>query len=369
MVNPLDLTRPEIRKLQAYESKQYAGVVKMDANENPFPWPAGMRQALFTEDIIFNRYPDSIAKELKAAIADYTGVNSDEILVGNGSDEVIQLILTTFGGVGKSVVLHPPTFGMYEAAACVSGTSVIRVPLREGLYLDTEGVLAAASSPEVSIIILCSPNNPTGTLFERVELLRLVRETGKIIIMDEAYAEFSGESIIDEINNYPNLLVMRTFSKAFALAGLRLGYLLGQAATIDLVNRVKQPFNVNVFTQRAGIIALNYLEQYRVQVEAIKAETTKLYEVLSDIPGFKVYSTQANFILFQPDAPDAWAEELFARGFLVRQMGDLPVLGKCLRLSVALPEENLAFIQALRAIASERRKQETSSGICLIGGE
>lgn len=353
-VDPLDFIRPEIRGLQAYKSKIYPGVVKMDANENPFPWPEGMRQAILNEEIAFNRYPDSSASELKTAIAGYAGVNSDQILLGNGSDEVIQLILATFGGVGKYVVLHPPTFGMYDAAACVSGTGVIRVPLREGLYLDVEGVLAAASSPEVSTIILCSPNNPTGTLFKRAELLRLVRETGKIIIMDEAYAEFSGESVIDEIKNYPNLLVMRTFSKAFALAGLRLGYLLGQAATIDLVNRVKQPFNVNVFTQRAGIIALSYLEQYREQIEILKAETAKLYEGLMKIPGFKVYPTQGNFILFQPDNPDVWAQELFAGGFLVRHMGELPVLGKCLRVSPGLPEENKAFIQALRDISSKR---------------
>ena len=187
-----------------------------------------------------------------------------------------------------------------------------------------------------------------------MELLRLVSETGKIIIMDEAYAEFFGESIIDEIINYPNLLVMRTFSKAFALAGLRLGYLLGQASTIDLVNRVRQPFNVNLISQSAGIIALNYLEQYRAQVETIKAETTKLYDALRDIPSFRVYPTQANFILFQPEDPDFWAKELFDRGFLVRHMGDLPVLGKCLRLSAGLPEENQAFIQALRAIAAKR---------------
>ncbi|MFZ3101627.1 MAG: histidinol-phosphate transaminase [Desulfitobacteriaceae bacterium] len=355
VVNPLDLTRTEIKQLQAYESTLYPGVVKMDANENPFPWPEGMRQALFAEDITFNRYPDSTAKELKEAIANYTGVKSDGILVGNGSDEVIQLLLLTFGGEGKAVVLHPPTFGMYASATCISGMEVVRVPLRDGLHLDTEGVLRAASSPKVRVIILCSPNNPTGTVFKREELLRLVRESGKIIIMDEAYAEFSGESIIDEIHNYPNLLVMRTFSKAFALAGLRLGYLLGQASTIDLINRVRQPFNVNVFTQKAGIIALNYLEQYRAQVEMIKAETIKIHEALSIIPGFKVFPTRANFILFQPEDPDFWAKELFERGFLVRHMGDLPVLGKCLRLSSGLPEENQAFIQALRAIASERQ--------------
>lgn len=353
-VNLQELIRPEIRELRAYQSHLYPGVVKMDANENPFPWPAGMREALFREDIVFNRYPDSSARELKAAIAGYAGVSSDEILIGNGSDEVIQLILATFGGVGKAVVLHPPTFGMYDAAACVTATAVIRVPLRQGLYLDTEGVLAAASSPEVSTIILCSPNNPTGTLFERTELLRLVAETGKIIIMDEAYAEFSGESIIDEIRNHPNLLVMRTFSKAFALAGLRLGYLLGQATTIELVNRVKQPFNVNVFTQRAGIVAVRYLEKYQAQIAEIKAETARLAKALSEIPGFKVYPTQANFILFQPDDPDIWAEKLLASGFLLRHMGDLPVLGKCLRVSAGLPEENSAFIQAIRAIASER---------------
>jgi histidinol-phosphate aminotransferase len=349
-----ELIRPEIRGLRAYQSHLYPGVVKMDANENPFPWPAGMREDLYREEMVFNRYPDSSARELKAAIAGYVGLNSDEILLGNGSDEVIQLILATFGGAGKAVVLHPPTFGMYDAAACVTATAVIRVPLRQGLYLDTEGVLAAANSPDVSTIILCSPNNPTGTVFAKTELLRLVCETGKIIIMDEAYAEFSGESIIEEIRSHPNLLVMRTFSKAFALAGLRLGYLLGQAATVDLINRVKQPFNVNTFTQRAGIAALRYLKQYQAQIAAIKGETNKLFQALREIPGFKVYPTQANFILFQPDDPDIWAEKLLACGFLVRHMGDLPVLGKCLRVSAGLPEENMAFIRALRNIASER---------------
>lgn len=353
-VNLQTLARPEILTLQPYESKLYPGIVKMDANENPFPWPEGMRKTLFAENILFNRYPDATATELKQALAKYTGIESQGILAGNGSDEIIQMVLSTFGGPGKAVLIHPPTFGMYQAAAQVTGTEVISLPLRDGIELDLDSLLNEARKPEVSILIICSPNNPTGTLFDRDELVRLVRESGKIVIMDEAYAEFSGQTLIPEIANNPNLLVMRTFSKAFALAGLRLGYLLGQADTISMVNRVRQPFNVNVFSQRAGVVALRYWNEYKSQIEEIKEETQKIYAALSAVPDFQVFPTHSNFILFKPDDADYWAKELLAQGFLVRHMGDLPVLGKCLRVSPGLPRENQAFILAVNSIVGKR---------------
>lgn len=351
LCNPEKFVRPEVRQLVPYEAKHMPECIKLDANENPFPWPVGMREDLFSEILMFNRYPDGMAQDLKKAIATYTKTPTEGILVGNGSDELIQLILLTFGGLGQSVIIHPPTFGMYQISAHLTDTTVVEVPLLNGLDLNTEQMLKAALSPNAHVVIICNPNNPTGTQFPREEVLQLVRESGKIVVVDEAYAEFSEETLIPEIENYPNLVILRTFSKSFGMAGLRLGYLLGQPETIALINRVRPPFNVNLFSQKAGILALGYLSEYQVQIQCIKAETQKLYEGLTQVPNVVVYPTKANFILFQPGDPDGWAAELLKRGFLVRNMGVLPIIGKCLRISAGLPKENDGFLRAIREIS------------------
>ncbi|MDR3539539.1 MAG: histidinol-phosphate transaminase [Desulfosporosinus sp.] len=364
--NPESFVRAEVLRLVPYEAKHMPECIKLDANENPFPWPAGMREELFSAKLMFNRYPDGMAQDLKTAIATYTKISTEGILVGNGSDELIQLILLTFGGLGKAVIIHPPTFGMYQISAHLTDTSVIEVPLLNGLDLDTEQILKAALSPDAQVVIICNPNNPTGTQFPREEILQLVRESGKIIVVDEAYAEFSEETLIPEIENYPNLVILRTFSKSFGMAGLRLGYLLGQAETIALINRVRPPFNVNLFSQKAGILALGYLSEYQEQIQCIKAETQKLYEELTRVPDVVVYPTTTNFILFKPGDPDRWAAELLKRGFLVRNMGALPILGKCLRISAGLPEENDSFMRAIREISLDTTVAQGITGTASV---
>ena len=353
--NPESLVRPEVRQLVPYVTKHMPQCIRFDANENPFPWPAEMRASLYTEQLAFNRYPDGMGGDLKDAIGAYTEISPEGILIGNGSDELIQLILLTFGGLGKSVIIHPPTFGMYQIYARLTETTVVPVPLLNGLALDTEKMLEAGNSPDAHVIFICNPNNPTGSLFPREDILRLVRESGKIVVVDEAYAEFSEETLIPEIENYPNLVILRTFSKSFGMAGLRLGYLLAQPETIALINRVRPPFNVNSFSQKAGIIALRYLEEYQEQILQIKEETKKLHAGLAQLPNVVVYPTRANFILFKPSEPDLWADELLKRGFLIRNMGVLPVLGKCLRMSAGLPQENEEFLQAIREISAGSR--------------
>lgn len=347
-----NLVRPVVRQLVPYETKHLPQCIKLDANENPFPWPAEMRESLYAEKLAFNRYPDGMGGDLKKALGTYTEISPQGILIGNGSDELIQLILLTFGGSGKSLIIHPPTFGMYQIYARLTDTTVVEVPLLNGLDLDTEQMLKAALSPEAHVVIICNPNNPTGSLFPREDILRLVRESGKIVVVDEAYAEFSEETLIPELENYPNLVILRTFSKSFGMAGLRLGYLLGPPETIALINKVRPPFNVNSFSQKAGILALDYLAEYQAQIQQIKDETLKLQEGLTQLPDVVVYPTRANFILFKPADPDGWAAELLKRGFLVRNMGVLPVLGKCLRISAGLPEENERFLRAIREIST-----------------
>lgn len=353
--NPESLIRPEVRELVPYKANYMPQLVPLDANESPFPWPEGMRKELLSENFSFNRYPDGAGQDLRQAIGAYTGTSPEGILIGNGSDELIQLMLLTFGGLGKSLIIHPPTFSMYQIYALLTNTTVVKVPLIDGLSLDTDQMLKASLSPEAHIIFICNPNNPTGSLFPKEDILKLVRESGKIVVVDEAYAEFSEETLIPEIACYPNLVVMRTFSKAFAMAGLRVGYLVGQPETIALINRVRPPFNVNSLSQRAGILALNYLPDYHVLIQRIKQETQKLSIGLQQIPGITVYPTSANFILFKVLDPDLWAAELLKHGFIIRNMGSLPVLGHCLRISAGLPEENLEFLQAVQEISASQK--------------
>lgn len=354
-MRPEEFIRPQIRTLKAYESKSIPDCIRLDANENPLAWPKGMKEQLFSSAFALNRYPDGEAQELKEALSRFTGVPSEGILTGNGSDELIQLIMTTFGGENRAVLIHPPTFSMYGAAAKVTGTEVVEIPLlltEDGtdFRLDVEGILKKAAQPEVHVIVLCNPNNPTGTLFNREDILRIVEESQKIVIVDEAYGEFSGESVVDQIPNYPNLLVMKTFSKLFAMAALRLGYLLGQSATIELLNRARQPFNVNSITQKAGVIALGYTKEYFEQGRTLIAELETIVSALTTFPTVKVFATRSNFVLFQPENPDQVYQDLIQKGLLIRNMGDLPVIGKALRLSVGLPEENKRLIRALQEI-------------------
>ena len=343
--------RQDIVSLRPYEAHVIEGNIKLDANENPFPWPEGMKESLFSREFAFNRYPDGKAQSLRDEIAKYNGVRAEELLLGNGSDELIQIILHTFGGRGRSLMIHPPTFSMYAAAAAITGTSLVEVPLLGGTKLDLNTMLEKCFSDEnIKIIIVCNPNNPTGALFPPEQILELVRQTKALVVIDEAYVEFAGESMIEEINNYPNLLVMRTFSKAFGMAALRLGYVLGNQELINCLNMVRQPFNVNSFSQQAGIVALEYASEYQKQIEIIKNEMKILYNELSKISGFKVLPTKANFILFQPEEPSMWAQKLSSKGFSVRNLGDLPGLGHSLRMSSGIPEENRAFLQAVKEI-------------------
>ncbi|NMA68108.1 MAG: histidinol-phosphate transaminase [Desulfitobacterium sp.] len=345
-----------MKKLKPYESNAVPGCIRLDANENPLPWPEGMKEKLYNTSIPLNRYPDGNALELRKALAEYTGIPVEGVLTGNGSDELIQLIMGIYGGEGRKVVIHPPTFSMYGAAAQVTGTEVIEVPLvleGERLTLDVEGILREARESSVKIIIICNPNNPTGTVFPREDILRIVAETGKIVVVDEAYCEFAGVTLSDEIANHPNLLIFRTFSKLYGMAALRLGYVLGDPRTIEIINRGRQPFNVNSFTQKAGVLALQYAAEYEKQKTTLLEEMDKIIDVLNSFPQVKVYPTQSNFVLFQVEETDRVYEELLKRGLQIRNMGNLPVLGKSLRLSAGLPEENQRLIKALKAILAQ----------------
>ncbi|HWJ03766.1 MAG TPA: histidinol-phosphate transaminase [Verrucomicrobiae bacterium] len=344
------LIQPAIRDFKPYEAKNYPGVIKLDANENPFAWPEGLKERIL-DQVGFNRYPDPEAKNLRDKISGYTGVYFDNIMVGNGSDELIQMLLMAFGGVGTKTVVATPTFTMYSLATRYTGGQVVEVPLTNGDTLNVEGMLQAAADPAVRLVIICNPNNPTGNAFPLADIKRVIEGTDKLVIVDEAYFEFAGNTLAGELNSYPNLVVLRTFSKAFGMAGLRIGYLMAGLPVINVLQRVRQPYNSNTFSQMAGVCALEFLPQFQNQVEQILAERDRLLSFLQGLKLERVYATDANFILFKPVG---LAQQLFQRlleeKVLIRYMGKLPVVGETLRVSVGLHAENSQFIETLSAL-------------------
>ncbi|MDR1070410.1 MAG: histidinol-phosphate transaminase [Gracilibacteraceae bacterium] len=345
--------RPNIRALTPYSPGAARGGIRLDASENPFPWPEGLA-AEIAAGLEPNRYPDGAATALREALAARFGLRREEIIAGNGSDELITLVLQTFGGPGRALLIQPPAFGVYAIAAAVTDTPLLEAPLAaEGQALDLDKMLALCRENPIAVIIVCNPNNPTGALFPREEIERLLRESGALVVVDEAYGEFAGAeaSMLPFIHEYQNLLIMKTFSKAFGMAALRLGYICGPAEAVAMLDRARQTFNVNSFTQKAGLAVLRRAAAYEEQVAVLRAETERLYLGLKALPGLKVWPTRANFVLFRPRDAAGWCEALGARGFTVRLLERLPGLGSCLRVSAGTPEETGSFLRAAASIA------------------
>ncbi|MDR1961516.1 MAG: histidinol-phosphate transaminase [Gracilibacteraceae bacterium] len=354
------LLRPNVRALTPYDAETTMGGIRLDANENPFPWPAGVAEKI-AGGVEFNRYPDGKAAALREALAARLGLSGAEVLVGNGSDELIQMVLQAFGGPAQALLIPTPTFSMYGVAASVTDTPLLEVPLAAGgQALDLDNMLRLCRENPVSVIIACNPNNPTGALFPPEDITRLLRESEALVMVDEAYGEFAGAgaSMLPYIREYHNLLILKTFSKAFGMAALRLGYLCARAEAVALLDRVRPTFNVNAFSQKAGLAALEFSAVYEEQIAVLTAETEKLYLGLKALPGVKVWPTRANFVLFQPREAARWGEALRERGFAVRVFGNLPVLGPCLRVSAGTPAENEAFLRAAAEIQASAPAHE-----------
>jgi histidinol-phosphate aminotransferase len=348
--------RPEIRALSAYHVANADGLVKLDAMENPYAWPEALRQEwadlLRGSDV--NRYPDPSATALAQGLRDAFDIPADAgLLLGNGSDEIIQMLALAVGGPGRVLMSVEPGFVMYRMTAIFTGTEYQSVLLRaDDFSLDEETLLAAVEHHRPAMLFLAYPNNPTGNLFDADALRRIVRASPGLVIVDEAYAPFTDQSFLPEVLEYPNLLVMRTLSK-MGLAGLRLGYIVGAADLIGELNKVRMPYNINVLTQASATLALAHRQVLDEQTTAIRQERGRLLERLRAVPGIHVFDSEANFVLLR--CPAGRAPELFAgireQGVLVKNLhGSHPLLADCLRVTVGTPEENAAFLEALRSV-------------------
>ncbi len=345
--------KKSIREVDSYHLPPVKYTIKLDQNENPHEPPEALKKELY--ELIasrpWSRYPPLETRELREALSRYTGVDPDGIVVGNGSNEIIQAIFMAVVSPGSKIVIPLPTFYIYHLIGKMMESEVIEVPLREDYTYDAKSFRDACISKGADIVIIVNPNNPTGCLFDRELIIEILEQTDGLIVIDEAYFEFSGETVADMIEHYSNLIVLRTFSKAFSMAGLRMGYALMAPEIAYEIDKVTLPYNLNFFTYAAALKTINYIETFREGINEIISERDRLYENMSSLDGVTVYPSKANFLLFETKiAPREIFEELLDRGILIRNVSSYPMLSKALRVSVGLVEENNRFLEALTEV-------------------
>lgn len=350
--NPADLIRSEILSLKAYSVGDAFGMIKLDAMENPYPLPEDLRRLVagLAHDAALNRYPDPQAGDLRRAIRRQMGVpESAQILFGNGSDEIIQLIAMALARPGAKILAPEPSFAMYRMIATFCGMRYVGVPLTEHFALDASEMLLAIERHEPAVVFIAYPNNPTGTLYDGEAMVRVLRAAPGLVVIDEAYHAFAGSTFMGDLARYPNLLVMRTLSK-LGLAGLRLGFVAGAPKWLAEIDKLRLPYNINCLTQAIAGQLVDNLATLNEQAAAIVVARSQLARALADITELKVWPSHANFVLFRvPDAPRTF-DGLKRRGVLIKNLhGSHPMLENCLRVTVGTPDENASFLNALRA--------------------
>ncbi|MCK8516271.1 histidinol-phosphate transaminase [Methylonatrum kenyense] len=351
------LVRPAVQEMRAYHVPPARGLIKLDAMENPYSWPQAVREQWLgaLRDAEINRYPDPQAADLKAALRRSQAIpDAADLLLGNGSDELIQLLGMALGGESRTVLSPGPGFAMYRLIAGFTGMEFVEVPLRgEDFALDMPAMRRAIAECRPAIIYLAYPNNPTGNAFDAEQVREILDLAPGVVVLDEAYHAFCGESFIDLVPDRPQLLVMRTLSK-MGLAGLRLGFLVAQPAWIRELEKCRLPYNINTLTQRSTLFALEHETLLEEQTARIRADRELLLEQLQRLPAVvKAWPSRANFITFRSRSGSAATihARLRESGILIKCLdGSHPLLHDCLRVTVGSTGENRAFVDALAAV-------------------
>ncbi len=351
MKTAASLVRDEIRALTAYHVAPAHGMVKLDAMENPYPLPPEVAEALARRlaQVPVNRYPDPAATPLKARLREAMGIAPAlEVLLGNGSDEILQIVTLALAKPGAVVLSLEPSFVVYRMAAITAGMRFVGVPLGADFTLDEPALMAAIERERPALTWIAYPNNPTGNLFPREAILRIVAASPGLVAVDEAYYAFSGgASMLPDVGRHPNLIVVRTVSK-LGLAGLRLGLAIGGSEWLQEFEKLRMPYNVGSLNAAAGELLLGERAVLERQTAAIVAERSRLEAALDRLAPLRRFPSAANFVLVRvPDGPRAF-EALRQRGILVRTLhGSHPLLAHCLRLTVGTPDENTRMLEAL----------------------
>ena len=341
------LVRSHIVDLQPYSSARdefdpvQREVVYLDANENPF-------------DNGVNRYPDPQQRKLKEVITRHRGVTANQLLLGNGSDEVLDLIFRAFCIPNQDrIIVMPPTYGMYNVLANINCISLDEVPLNDDFQIVTKDIIRQIS-PQTKAIFLCSPNNPSGNSFRREDIIYLLQSFTGLVVIDEAYIDFSTQkSLVSELSSYPNLIITQTLSKAYGLAGIRLGICIASEEIIDILNKIKPPYNINSLTQERAISALADWDATQGQITQLIAERKGLFAQLEKISFVeKVYPSDANFLLVRVDDAHKRYTQLIENDIIVRNRSKQMGCENCLRFSVGTPQENQILIETLNRLSS-----------------
>jgi len=358
-VKHLRPARPELAYLSSYDAKHIRAEVILSANESPRNLPHDILTKLsdrVLSDIAFNRYPDPMATRLREQIAEANGLESSNVLVGNGGDEILFNLILAWGGPGRTILDLPPTFAMYGISARATSTRLVAVPRKADFSVDSDELLAAVVEHDPDLVVVTNPNNPTGTMTPETVLLDLLNATDALVLVDEAYFEFSRQTMRPHMQRHSNLAILRTFSKAFALAGLRAGYLLAQPEVIHELTKVRQPYSVNVFTQVAASLVYRERILFEENISETLRNRDRIEHGLGEMTGVEVFPSEANYVLFRVDqAAAVWRDLLHNHSVLVRDCSRTPGLEDCLRVTVGSAEEVERFLAAMDEILASKR--------------
>ena len=343
------LIKPQVRKLAAYHVDETPVRIKLDAMENPFLMPEAVRREM--AEVIrktpINLYPDPSAKEVKKSIASFWKMRPEQMILGNGSDELIQAIILAFGG---PVLVPVPTFAMYEITSRALAQSVVTVPLDDNFDLDADLVLKKAKERKVKVIFLACPNNPTGNRFSDKAIRQVLDNANAAVVIDEAYFSFSHTTYLPLLKKYPSMIILRTLSK-IGFAGLRIGVLTASQAIVDELNKIRLPYNINSLSQVVGVTALKHKDVISSQISLLISERERLYNELSKLRNVIVYPSETNFIMLRTAAEASGIHrKLKQAGILIKNLNKPGPLKNCLRVTIGTPEENNEFLKRLKRI-------------------
>ncbi len=350
--------RDDLRALEGYHSAQVDVDVRLNTNESPLPPPAAFRDAVAAEvsRVDWHRYPDRAASELRRAIADHHGVDADHVFVANGSNEVLQTVLLAYAGPGRRVATFEPTYQMHAQIARVTGATVVEGERAADFTLDPAEIRRVMAESEPDVTFLTSPNNPTGLVEPRANVELLLAEAPGVVVVDEAYAQFADWTALDLVSDDRPLVVTRTFSKTWSMAGARLGYMIGPSWLVAELEKVVLPYHLDSVKQIAGRLALRYSDEMNARVRQLVAERERVSEAMAALD-LDVFPSGANFVLFRSKAPagrDIW-QGLVDESVLVRDCSSWPRLDNCLRVTVGTPDENDRFVTALAGVLDRMR--------------
>jgi histidinol-phosphate aminotransferase len=340
-----------VLKQEAYDIEDRTCRIKLDANENPYALPIGLKEKLLHKisSISLNRYPSAGSPEMRSAIAGNFGVTDDMVLIGNGADELIQILLTAVKSEATSGILIPvPTFAMYKISAVNAGHNVIEIPLDDGFDLPLEKMLNVISEKNPGITFLSYPNNPSGNCFDAEKITRILEVSRGIVVVDEAYFHFSKKTFLPSIKKWDNLIILRTLSKV-GLSALRIGIMVSNPTLIHQLNKVRLPYNLNTVSQVAGKFFIEHEKEFLLRIDQIISSREWLIDQLRTIDGIKPYPSDANFILFSccKDKNSVY-EKLISKGILVKNLPSYGPLRDCMRVTVGTEEENREFVKSLK---------------------